>query len=152
MNTLMKSTKEQELLFVVYENLLEANLKRDKTDSVMVRFFISIEEQLKNFEEDYPEIVSEYYFKHRPYRVYRCNFYVEPCYRVLHIFFLSYAKLLFFSQFLLFITASLRSRGKILSMSCQHTITSCRIVVASIVSRLCRTEGFVLPNGLFLLS
>ena len=66
MNTLMKSTKEQELLFVVYENLLEANLKRDKTDSVMVRFFISIEEQLKNFEEDYPEIVSEYYFKHRP--------------------------------------------------------------------------------------
>ena len=66
MNTLMKSTKEQELLFVVYENLLEANLKGDKTDSVMTRFFISTEEQLKNFEEAYPEIVSEYYFKHRP--------------------------------------------------------------------------------------
>ena len=67
MNTaLMKSTNEQELLFVAYANLLEANLKRDKTDSVMARFFISIEEQLKNFEEDYPEIVSEYYLKHRP--------------------------------------------------------------------------------------
>ena len=66
MNTLMKSTKEQELLFVVYENLLEANLKGDKTDSVMARFFISIKEQLKNFEEAYPEIVSEYYLKHRP--------------------------------------------------------------------------------------
>ena len=24
------------------------------------------EEQLKNFEEEYPEVVSEYYFKHRP--------------------------------------------------------------------------------------
>ena len=66
MNTLMKSTKEQELLFVVYENLLEAKLKGNKTDSVMARFFISINEQLKNFEEAYPEIVSEYYFKHRP--------------------------------------------------------------------------------------
>ena len=66
MNTLMKSTKEQELLFVVYENLLEAKLKGNKTDSVMTRFFISTEEQLKNFEEAYPEIVSEYYFKHRP--------------------------------------------------------------------------------------
>ena len=66
MNTLMKNTKEQELLFVVYANLLEANLKGNKTDSVMARFFISIEEQLKNFEEDYPEVVSEYYFKYRP--------------------------------------------------------------------------------------
>ena len=66
MNTLMKSTKEQELLFVVYENLLEAKLKGNKTDSVMTRFFISTEEQLKNFEEAYPEIVSEYCFKHRP--------------------------------------------------------------------------------------
>ena len=66
MNTLTKNTKEQELLFVVYANLLEANLKGNKTDSVMARFFISIEEQLKNFEEDYPEVVSEYYFKYRP--------------------------------------------------------------------------------------
>ena len=56
---------EQEF-FLVYENLLKAKLKGNKTDSVMTRFFISIDEQLKNFEEAYPEIVSEYYFKHRP--------------------------------------------------------------------------------------
>ena len=56
----------EQLFFMVYENLLEANLKRNKTDSVMARFFISTEEQLKNFEEEYPEIVSEYYLKHRP--------------------------------------------------------------------------------------
>ena len=63
MSTLVKSTKEQELLLVVYANLLEANLKGNKTDSVMTRFFVSIDEQLKNFEEAYPEIVSEYYYK-----------------------------------------------------------------------------------------
>ena len=66
MNTALMNTKERELLLVVYANLLEANLKGNKTDSVMARFFISIEEQLKNFEEAYPEIVSEYNFKHRP--------------------------------------------------------------------------------------
>ena len=56
---------EQEF-FLVYENLLEAKLKGNKTDSVMARFFISVEEQLKNFEEEYPEVVTEYYLKHRP--------------------------------------------------------------------------------------
>ena len=66
MNTALMNTKERELLLVVYANLLEANLKGNKTDSVMTRFFVSIDEQLKNFEEAYPEIVSEYYFKHRP--------------------------------------------------------------------------------------
>ena len=66
MSTLVKSTRERELLLVVYANLLEANLKGNKTGSVMARFFISTEEQLKNFEEEYPEVVSEYYFKHRP--------------------------------------------------------------------------------------
>ena len=65
MDTLIKNNKEQEMLFVVYENLLAANLKGNKTDSVMARFFISIKEQLKNFEEDYPEIVSEYHFINR---------------------------------------------------------------------------------------
>ena len=60
------TTEKQEMLFMVYENLLEANLKGNKTGSVMARFFISTEEQLKNFEEEYPEVVSEYYFKHRP--------------------------------------------------------------------------------------
>ena len=66
MNTALMNTKELELLLVVYANLLEANLKGNKTGSVMARFFISTEEQLKNFEEAYPEIVSEYNFKHRP--------------------------------------------------------------------------------------
>ena len=66
MNTALMNTKERELLLVAYANLLEANLKGNKTDSVMTRFFVSIDEQLKNFEEAYPEIVSEYYFKHRP--------------------------------------------------------------------------------------
>ena len=60
---LMDKRIEQEF-FMVYENLLAA--KECKPDSVMARFFISIKEQLKNFEEAYPEIVSEYYFKHRP--------------------------------------------------------------------------------------
>ena len=66
MNTALMNTKERVLLLVVYANLLEANLKGNKTGSVMARFFISTEEQLKNFEEEYPEVVSEYYFKHRP--------------------------------------------------------------------------------------
>ena len=66
MNTALMNTKELELLLVTYANLLEANLKGNKTGSVMARFFISTEEQLKNFEEEYPEVVSEYYFKHRP--------------------------------------------------------------------------------------
>ena len=65
MNTALMNTKERELLLVVYANLLEANLRGNKTDSVMARFFISTEEQLKNFEEKYPEVVSDY-FKHRP--------------------------------------------------------------------------------------
>ena len=65
-NTLIKNNKKQEMLFVVYENLLAANLEKNKSDSVMTRFFISVEEQLKNFEEKYPEVVSEYYSKHRP--------------------------------------------------------------------------------------
>ena len=71
MNTALMNTKEleelEELLLVVYANLLKANLNGKKTDSVMARFsFISLEEQLKNFEEEYPEVVSEYYLKHRP--------------------------------------------------------------------------------------
>ena len=66
-NTALMNTKERELLLVAYANLLEANLKGNKTDSVMARFsFISLEEQLKNFEEEYPEVVSEYYLSHRP--------------------------------------------------------------------------------------
>ena len=59
------TTEKQEMLFMVYENLLES-LKEKRTDSIMARFFIPIEKQLEDFEEQYPEIVSEYYFKHRP--------------------------------------------------------------------------------------
>ena len=67
MDTALMNTKEWELLLVVYANLLEASQKVNKTDdSLMARFFISTEEQLKNFEEEYPEVVSEYYLKHRP--------------------------------------------------------------------------------------
>ena len=54
---------EQEL-FMVYENLLAA--KECKPDSVMAKFFIPVEKQLEDFENKYPEVVSEYYLKHRP--------------------------------------------------------------------------------------
>ena len=60
----MENTQNWELS-LVYENLLSA-LEKSKTGSVMARFFIDVKEQLKNFEEAYPEIVSEYNFKHRP--------------------------------------------------------------------------------------
>ena len=60
----MENTKNWELS-LVYENLLSA-LEKSNPDSIMARFFISVEEQLKNFEEEYPEVVSEYYSKHRP--------------------------------------------------------------------------------------
>ena len=55
------TTEKQEMLFMVYENLLES-LKEKRTDSIMARFFIPIEKQLEDFEEQYPEIVSEYHF------------------------------------------------------------------------------------------
>ena len=60
----MEQIKNWEL-FAAYENLLAA-LEECKPDSVMARFFIDVKEQLKNFEEAYPEVVSEYYLKHRP--------------------------------------------------------------------------------------
>ena len=61
----MENTKNWEL-FLVYENLLANLEKSKKTDSIMARFFIPIKEQIEEFEEAYPEIVSEYYFRHRP--------------------------------------------------------------------------------------
>ena len=60
----MENTKNWELS-LVYENLLSA-LEKSNPDSIMARFFISVEEQIENFKEGYPEIVSEYYLKHRP--------------------------------------------------------------------------------------
>ena len=60
----MENTKNWEL-FIVYENLLSA-LEKSNPDSIMARFFIGVEEQIENFKEGYPEIVSEYQLKHRP--------------------------------------------------------------------------------------
>ena len=63
---LMEQTnKEQEELFLVYETLL-ATLEECKASQVLGKFSIDVEKQLKEFEEEYPEVVSEYYFKHRP--------------------------------------------------------------------------------------
>ena len=55
---------EQEF-FPVYETLLEA-LEECKTNAVLAKFSIDVEKQVKDFEKDYPEVVSEYYFSHRP--------------------------------------------------------------------------------------
>ena len=60
----MDKRLEQEF-FLVYETLLGA-LEECKTNSVLAKFSIDVEKQLKEFEEEYPEVVSEYYFKHRP--------------------------------------------------------------------------------------
>ena len=54
----MENTKNWELS-LVYENLLSA-LEKSNPDSIMARFFIGVEEQIENFKEAYPEIVSEY--------------------------------------------------------------------------------------------
>ena len=54
----MENTKNWELS-LVYENLLSA-LEKSNPDSIMSRFFIGVEEQIENFKEAYPEIVSEY--------------------------------------------------------------------------------------------
>ena len=61
---LMDKRLEQEF-FLVYETLLEA-LEECKTNAVLAKFSIDVEKQLKEFEEDYPEVVTEYYLKHRP--------------------------------------------------------------------------------------
>ena len=57
--------KRLEEFFMVYETLLGV-LEECKTNSVLAKFSIDVEKQLKEFEEEYPEVVSEYYFKHRP--------------------------------------------------------------------------------------
>ena len=60
----MEKRLEQEF-FLVYETLLNA-LEECKANAVLAKFSIDVEKQVKDFEEDYPEVVSEYYFKHRP--------------------------------------------------------------------------------------
>ena len=61
---IMEQTKEDEFL-LAYETLL-ATLEECKASPVLDKFSIDVEKQLKDFEEEYPEVVSEYYFKHRP--------------------------------------------------------------------------------------
>ena len=60
----MEKRLEQEF-FLVYETLLSV-LEECKASQVLDKFSIDVEKQLKEFEEEYPEVVSEYYFKHRP--------------------------------------------------------------------------------------
>ena len=61
---IMDKRLEQEF-FLVYETLL-ATLEECKTNAMLAKFSIDVEKQVKDFEEDYPEVVSEYYLKHRP--------------------------------------------------------------------------------------
>ena len=60
-----KLHKKFTLVWRAYETLLEA-LEECKTNAVLAKFSIDVKKQLKNFEEEYPEVVSEYYLKHRP--------------------------------------------------------------------------------------
>ena len=61
---LMEQTKEQEFL-LVYETLI-ATLEECKANPVLANYSTDVEKQVKDFEKDYPEIVAEYYFSHRP--------------------------------------------------------------------------------------
>ena len=61
---LMDKRLEQEF-FLAYETLL-ATLEECKASKLLAKFSIDVEKQLKEFEEEYPEVVSEYYLKHRP--------------------------------------------------------------------------------------
>ena len=60
----MEQTKEQEL-FLVYETLI-ATLEECKANPVLANYSTDVEKQVKDFEKDYPEIVTEYYLSHRP--------------------------------------------------------------------------------------
>ena len=63
---LMEQTnKKQKKLFIIYKTLLSI-LEKCKGSQSLAKFSIDVEKQLKEFEEEYPEVVSEYYFKHRP--------------------------------------------------------------------------------------
>jgi len=56
-------TKEQEL-YLVYEYLLEA-YETVSSDKTLEKFVESAYVDLSEFEENYPEIVSEYQFKYK---------------------------------------------------------------------------------------
>ena len=61
----MEKRLEKKEFFQAYETML-ATLEECKASQLLARFSIDVEKQLKEFEEEYPEVVSEYYFKHRP--------------------------------------------------------------------------------------
>ena len=56
---------QEEQFFLIYKTLLSV-LEECKGSQYLAKFSIDIEKQVREFEEEYPEIVSEYYFKHRP--------------------------------------------------------------------------------------
>lgn len=56
----MEYTKEQEL-YLVYEHLL-SNLQEIQSNPILLDFREDAIQQLREFEEEYPEIVAEYYF------------------------------------------------------------------------------------------
>ena len=55
---------QEEQLFLIYKTLLSV-LKECKGSQYLAKFSIDVEKQLKDFEEEYPEIVSEYHFKNK---------------------------------------------------------------------------------------
>ena len=57
----MEDNKEQEFL-EIYEGFIDL-LKKCNRDPNLSEFSTLTEKQIEKFEEEYPEIVSEYYFK-----------------------------------------------------------------------------------------
>ena len=59
-----KAINQEEQFFLIYKTLLSV-LEECKGSQYLTKFSIDIEKQVREFEEEYPEIVSEYYFKHK---------------------------------------------------------------------------------------
>ena len=55
---------QEEQFFLIYKTLLSV-LEECKGSQYLAKFSIDIEKQVREFEEEYPEIVSEYHFKHK---------------------------------------------------------------------------------------
>ena len=55
---------QEEQLFLIYKTLLSV-LEECKGSQYLAKFSIDIEKQVREFEEEYPEIVSEYHFKNK---------------------------------------------------------------------------------------
>lgn len=56
-------TEEQEY-YLVYEHLLD-NLREIEADETLSRFLNSAQRDVEEFQENYPEIVSEYGFRNK---------------------------------------------------------------------------------------